>query len=180
MSNANYTQVNNSALSRSVLNNAQRDVNKGRFQIHAAAGTLTQAEIEAAINGMLVVDTSAANHLQVGADTAANALDLQNAFGIPNLNDTVLLRILSFRAADATAAVNLANTSASNNFVDVNLTYGANTGDADTQVLFSNASLVDVAVGAEALVLVQNTSVTAAAQSIRFSIIQQGGSNATS
>lgn len=171
MSNPNFTQVNNTITSSSVVKQAL--VNRsGRFFVHDAAATLSPSEIQCILDGSHIVDIDSSNDLQLGVDTAANALDLQSAFNVRNLGDNVLLRFVpNKRVTENTSEVDLANTSGTSVYVRVRLddTYD------DTQILFANRAVLGSSVGAEALVLVSNTDITAGAEKIVFNILQQGG-----
>lgn len=177
MSSASFSIVNNTLLNGpSVLKKALAN-QAGRCQVHGAAGVLTASEWQAALQGRLIVTNNAANDLQVGADSAANAKNLQVALGIPNQNDQCLLRILPASNTNTVSDIDLANTSGSDNNVHISLA-GSDSGTG-TQILFNTgAATTGVGAGSEAIVQVTNVVDTAGSEEIRFTILQQSSFNA--
>lgn len=177
MSNASYNLVNDTVINGPALLKTQLANENGAFAVidnNGAATVLTASHWQAALQGRLQVDTTQANDLDVGPDTVANAKDLQINLGIPNTNDNCLLRILPARNTAATADVDLKTTGGTHVNIDISLA-GV---DAGTRVLFSNATVGGTNAGSEAIVLVTNTDDTAASESVRFTILQQGGATA--
>lgn len=178
MSSASFSIVNNTLLNGpSVLKKALAN-QAGRCQVHGAAGVLTASEWQAALQGRLIVTNNAANDLQVGADSAANAKNLQVALGIPNQNDQCLLRILPASNTNTVSDIDLAITpTGTNNNVHISLA-GSDSGTG-TQILFNTgAATTGVGAGSEAIVQVTNVVDTAGSEEIRFTILQQSSFNA--
>lgn len=177
MSNSNYVSVSNTDLNGPAVLKTTLDNENGRYLVISNGGsatTLNATHLLAALQGRLIVDVSATNDLQVGADSAANAKNLQIALGIPNQNDQCVLRILP-NSNTVGADVDLANAGGSDNNVHINIAGSDAAGGS--VVLFDNGAVTAVGAGGEAIVLVTNVVDTTGSEEIRFTVLQQGGFN---
>ena len=173
--NQYFTGVSKTATSKSALANTLTEYTHfDQILTHSAAGVLTVGELIQARDGGLLVDITAANDLQLGPDTAANALALATALGLSKTGQSCFLKFITTAPTDAAADVDLANTSGTHVFVNVAL---AGT-DADTQVLAVATPAGGALGGPVANVLATFTSAVSGAEVITFSILNQMIANA--
>lgn len=143
------------------------------YVVHNTPTVLTQSELIALANNRLLVDTSGANDVLLGPDTAATAANFQLFFNIYNLGDQRLLQLLPTSNVIGNN-VQFGNNSGTNNFINVSL----NGVTASLQVLFAALPVLGSTVGAHAYILATATNVTPGSESILFEVLQQSGSNA--
>lgn len=174
MSNSTFFGISNTARSSAHTLQTISDSKsvKTGYQTHSIAGVLTPTQLVFAKDKTLLVDASGSNDLQLGADTAATARGLMSTLGLAQAGAECLLRFLpmSTPAAD----VDLLNTSSSYVHVRVSLAGSV----ADTQVAFNSSTSAGAVSGAECIVLATATTVTAGAEVITFTILQQSAFNA--
>ena len=178
MSNAQYSQIDNTVVSKSSVVNVVNDTAQKpvRLGTALAAGALTDAQIlearDGGATGLGLLLDNAGGSYDLGADTAARAAALQTLLGLTTLNDTTILK---FWWSDSPAADALLG-DATDTSVIVSLLSATGTGGTDDKLFEATALVTGVSVG-QAVVVVTATNVTAGAETITFNIIQQGGTS---
>src|SRR5271163_3404349 len=104
MSNANFSSVENTVYSASNLQPAINQITASNAvlvlsTVAAPVNLFSNTEyVAAALGSGLVVSNNATNAVTVGADTAANALAIQNALGLTVAGQSVILRFVFLTA----------------------------------------------------------------------------------
>ncbi|MBL4898492.1 MAG: hypothetical protein JKX76_02465 [Colwellia sp.] len=167
MSNLQFNLKTNS---RSDFVNLVSDVaTSSRPDVHAAAADLSAQELKTARDSVLFVDTTAANNLLLGADTAINAFDLM---GHLNLTSVGSQCILTFTSASATVPADVLLIGEDATFVNVQVSLqGAAVGAS--AVAFSSVALAMPS--NTCMVEVETVDVTPGFEVIKFTVLAQGG-----
>ena len=166
------TVVDTSSVANPSLNNNVFSSSNGGFTTIALTATpvpLTSDNLKTATEALFVsISSLGAGTLTVGADTAANAKNLQKNFGLNNVGDSVLL---TFVNAGSTVAqsISLANTSGTN--ANVNLTRFGGTNGASTQLIATSTTVAtNVPPSGVAFVSLSATNVTSGSESVAFDV----------
>jgi len=183
MSNTSYTQIRDTEVDATNIMSSLSDRQKTDLVSQSCRLNTTISPTTANIaltNTMLLAALSpysqfidgsgltAARNLTVGADTAANAKAIQDLFGMTTAADAVMLRF-PLAATSAGFAINLANTSGTHTFVNINLLGGA---DASSRALAVASSTAQNS--SDIRVVVTADTVTAGSEVVTFSILKQG------
>lgn len=176
MSNSSFSTVKNTTVNKTTVQKPELANESGYDYItHSAAGTVTSAEWQAALDGRLLLTTSGAFHMTLGADTAVNAKDLQIMLGVPRLDDNAILRIVATSSPPTGADILLRNSTQGTTNTNTNVIVNVAGTDAPSANIAQITALTSRNVGGEAVVLVTNANDTSGSEIIRFTILQQIG-----
>ena len=155
-------------LSKLIFSSSSTGGNLSTVALTGANVALSSANLKTAASQALFISVGAiGSSLTVGADTAANAKNLQNLFGLKSVGDGVLLTFVNSGATVA-SIVTLANTSGTFTNVIISLR-GA--GSASIQTLASNVAVgSNVTPSGVAYVALLASNVTPGSEIVTFDV----------